>query len=549
VWQGWRVSCWRHTFVGSVVVLLGCAAPAAANVVVRAAPSVAEGDSRSIAVLRPNAATPRDELVAVVAARLPEGQRLRPPSSWRLVGRTSTGRGARALTSYVFVHAARAGDPFRFVFRVDQPTTLIASVLVLGGANRTRPVTSIELRPLPRTLMGTVPRALAGTELPAARPGDLLVVGFASRSTPPPTTPRRMHRRAHVSAALPPRLSMALATSLVGQISPFPGLRPSGGTAFALVIAARTGSSAAATTSPSAKADAPSTAAAPTGTTSKTTTTTTPAKTTPAKTTTTPTTTRPTTTPTTTTPPPATTPPPPTTTPPGSGQSLVSDSFSVANGLITNEYAFFDQGDPASVDSATWQLDSGSLFALDGAGWTGNPDDVAPNALSTNGNDSAIFRLVTKRSDLGNVSVAFRLDNRKLVTTSSTPAVDWDGIHVFLRYQSEFSLYYASINRRDGTSVIKKKVPGGPDNGGTYYDLTPYVSHPVAYGSWQTVKATVQTNANGSVTIALYSGGVLVVQATDNGVGGPAITQPGRVGLRGDNSDFLFDDFRVDALG
>jgi hypothetical protein len=50
-----------------------------------------------------------------------------------------------------------------------------------------------------------------------------------------------------------------------------------------------------------------------------------------------------------------------------------------------------------------------------------------------------------------------------------------------LRYQSETSLYYASINRRDGTSVIKKKVTGGPDNGGTYYDLTPYVAHAVPY--------------------------------------------------------------------
>jgi hypothetical protein len=548
VWQGCRVSRWRHSLVGSAVVLLGCAAPAAAQVVVRAAPATAEGQSRSIAVLRPSVVKQRDELVAVVAARLPEGEQLRPPAGWHLVGRTSTGTGGRALTSYVFVHPARASDPFRFVFRVDQPTTLIASMLVLGGANRTNPVRSIELRPVPRTLQSP--------ELPAAKAGDMLVVGFASRSTPPPATPRRMHRRARVSAAQPPRLSMAVATSPVGQISTIPRLHWSGGTAFALVISARPGSAATGTT-PAAKPDAPSTGTAPTGTSPKTTTT---GTTTTPKTTTAPTTTRPSTTPTTTrpttTPAPPTTPsttapaPPPTTsTPPPADGSLVSDSFSLPDGLITNEYAYFDPSDPASVNSATWQLDSGSLFALGGSGWTGNPDDVEPNAKSTNGTDSAIFRLVTKRSDLGNVSVTFRLDNRKLVSTSSTPAVDWDGIHVFLRYQSEFSLYYASINRRDGTSVIKKKVKGGPDNGGTYYDLTDYVSHPVPYGTWQNVKATVKTNANGSVTIALYSGGTLIVQATDNGVGGPAITQPGRVGLRGDNSDFLFDDFRVDPLG
>ena len=175
----------------------------------------------------------------------------------------------------------------------------------------------------------------------------------------------------------------------------------------------------------------------------------------------------------------------------------MSDAFGIADGLVTNEYAFFSPGDAAARVSPTWQLDSGSLFALGGAGWTGIPDDVEPNALSSNGTDSAIFRLVTKRSDLGNVSVSFSLENRGLTQTSSTPAVAWDGVHVFLRYQSQYSLYYASINRRVGTAVIKKKVPGGPDNGGTYYDLTPYVAHAVAFGSWQAVTATVSNNTDG----------------------------------------------------
>lgn len=546
---------WSLPLLGSIVALLGAAGPAAAGVVVRAAPSQAESASRSVAVLRPGAVKPRDELVAVVAARLEKGDRVRAPSGWKLVGRAGIGTGTRALTQYVFLHPARASDPFRFVFHASKPTTLVASVLVLGGANRIDPVRSIELRPVARTL--------ESPELPVGKAGDMLVVGFASRSTPAPATPRRMHRRAGVFSSDRPRLSMAIATSVIGQLPSLPTLHWRGGTAFALVIAARPLTAASGSTPDAKNPDAPTTTA-PSGTTpTKTTTTTTtpptkttspPTKTTTAPTPTTPTTTRPTTTPTTTTPAPPTTstPPPPTTTttttPPASGGSLVSDSFSVPNGLITNEYAYFDPGDPASVNSATWQLDSGSLFALDGSAWTGNPDDTEPNAKSTNGTDSAIFRLVTKRSDLGDVAVTFRLDNRKLVSTSSTPAVDWDGIHVFLRYQSEFSLYYASINRRDNTSVIKKKVKGGPDNGGTYYELSDEVAHAVPYGSWQTVKATVKTNANGSVTIALYSGGTLVVQATDNGVGGPAITAPGRVGLRGDNSDFLFDDFHVDAL-
>ena len=225
--------------------------------------------------------------------------------------------------------------------------------------------------------------------------------------------------------------------------------------------------------------------------------------------------------------PPVTPPTPPATPAPPPAGLLVSDHFAVADGLVTSEYAYWNPSDAAALVSPIWQLDSGSLFARNGAGWTGVPDDVVPNASASNGNDSAIFRLVTKRSDLGDVAVSFQLNNAGLSQTASTPAEDWDGVHVFLRYQSQTSLYYASINRRDGTAVIKKKVTGGPDNGGTYYELTPYVSHAVPYGSWQQITATVRNNPDGSVTIRLLAGGTLVAQATDTGVGAPRSRRPG----------------------
>jgi hypothetical protein len=225
---------------------------------------------------------------------------------------------------------------------------------------------------------------------------------------------------------------------------------------------------------------------------------------------------------------------------------LLSDSFGGGDGLITNEYAYWNPSDPSSVVSPVWELDSGSLFRRGGAGWTGVPDDRSPDATSSSGNNSAVFRLTTRRSDFGDVSVSFRLRNDGLSSTGSTPPVDWDGVHVFLRYQSEFSLYYASVNRRDGTVVIKKKVPGGPDNGGTYYELTPYVAHAVPYGQWQNVTATVR-NVTGGVQITLSADGVVLAQAVDRGVGGPAITSPGKVGLRGDNANVSIDDFTVTA--
>lgn len=232
-----------------------------------------------------------------------------------------------------------------------------------------------------------------------------------------------------------------------------------------------------------------------------------------------------------------------------SGVSAFYDAFDRADGLITNEFAHFNSGNASAVKSPDWDVTSGSLFIQDHAAWTGIPDGVGPNAGSSNGTDSAVFRLTTKRSDFADAAVQFSLLNQGLTTTARTPAVAWDGCHIFLRYRSEYELYYASINRRDNTVIIKKKVPGGPSNGGTYYNLSPLASNPVPYNRWQQIMATVRDNPDGSVTIALYSEGRLLVQAVDDGsLGGAPLRGSGKVGIRGDNANLKFDDFRVTAL-
>ena len=48
-----------------------------------------------------------------------------------------------------------------------------------------------------------------------------------------------------------------------------------------------------------------------------------------------------------------------------------------------------------------------------------------------------------------------------------------------------------------------------------------------------------------AVAIRLVRDGTVVLETTDAGVGGPPITGAGRVGLRGDNAEFVVDDFRV----
>jgi hypothetical protein len=237
-----------------------------------------------------------------------------------------------------------------------------------------------------------------------------------------------------------------------------------------------------------------------------------------------------------------------TTTPtaPESGALLV-DAFDGADGLVTNEYAHWNPGAKDAVKSDVWALTSGSLLRRNSMGWTGVPDDRAPDATSSTGTNSAVFRLITHRDDFGDVAVSFALVHHGFVTTDSTPAVAWDGVHVLLRYQSEESLYYVSVNRRDGAIVIKKKVPGGPSNGGTYHTLA---SGKAAFtvGAVQRVEATVMTEADGSVTISLVgSDGRTLLRASDTGVGGPPITAAGRIGIRGDNSELSLDDLTVTA--
>ena len=221
-----------------------------------------------------------------------------------------------------------------------------------------------------------------------------------------------------------------------------------------------------------------------------------------------------------------------------------------SDGLVTNEFAHWNSNTPARVVAPDWDMTSGSLFVRDGAGWTGVPDAVSPNATSSNANDSAVFRLNTTRFDFGDVQVSFGLRNDGLTATARTPAQAYDGVHVWLRYYSQYELYAVSVNRRDGAIAIKKKTPGGPSNGGTYYDLVPQGRAAAAYGSWQQIRVDIRNVSITKVAIDLYLDDRLALSAIDDGsIGGPALTKSGAVGLRGDNCEFEFRDFDVRRSG
>jgi len=103
-----------------------------------------------------------------------------------------------------------------------------------------------------------------------------------------------------------------------------------------------------------------------------------------------------------------------------------------------------------------------------------------------------------------------------------------------------------SVNRRDSSVVIKKKCPGGPSNGGTYYSLAKAIpNEPIPFGVWQQIAVSIRDNADGSVSIGFARGGAVVAEATDSGLGCPPNLQNGAVGIRGDNDNFSVENFRV----
>ncbi len=226
-------------------------------------------------------------------------------------------------------------------------------------------------------------------------------------------------------------------------------------------------------------------------------------------------------------------------------QPLLVADFSGPNGLVTNEFAYFNAGHPGAVRSPTWIVTSGSLFAHDNAGWTGVPDRGLTGPRSASVTDSSVFRAVTRRSDFQNATVSFGLLVQRFVPAQNGQAPGWQGVHVFLRYQSPSLLYVVSVDRSDGVIVIKKKVPGGPVDGGTYYTLATVNGTSVA-GKWEQVRVSAVNNGEGGVEILLWLDGRPRLKAVDNGVGDvPPITQPGRVGLRGDFTEFEFNHFTV----
>ncbi|MEK8172154.1 hypothetical protein NKH77_31480 [Streptomyces sp. M19] len=112
-------------------------------------------------------------------------------------------------------------------------------------------------------------------------------------------------------------------------------------------------------------------------------------------------------------------------------------------------------------------------------------------------------------------------------STARTPARDWDGGHLWLRYRGPGQLYALSFRRRDGQVVLKRKrpVPGRPDDEAGGYTTLARRAHGLPYGLWHRVSATARTTGAGTVRLRLALNGRVVLDAEDRDPGrwpGPA---------------------------
>ncbi|WP_067793235.1 hypothetical protein [Actinomadura formosensis] len=232
----------------------------------------------------------------------------------------------------------------------------------------------------------------------------------------------------------------------------------------------------------------------------------------------------------------------------GSGGADFAPATSGRDRLITNEYAHWNPRASDARRSPDWDVTSGSFFARNGVGWSGPPDGATPDARSSTGTGSSVFRMNTRRTDFDDVQVTLRIRTLRFVAGGGrAPTRPSDGVHLMLRRQDQTELYVASLNRRDGLLVVKKKLTGGTENGGTYVTLG-QVRAPFRFGAWQSFGVRITSNGRSLVTIAVSRNGRELLEAVDGGEHGPPIARSGSIGLRADNCEFEFTALRVHPL-
>jgi hypothetical protein len=251
-------------------------------------------------------------------------------------------------------------------------------------------------------------------------------------------------------------------------------------------------------------------------------------------------------------------------------ESSASNSFTPTSGGTTyvNETCSGDVGSGGDFANMDW------FWGQTDMGYAQNPRWFAESGIMTldggSGrcrSDQDLFRMWTRSSEVGTfgdvkMSADYYFDAPRTGYTSQ----GWHGAKFWLRRKLCTNVeacskindngdgnqlgYTAEFQLASNTIIIQKRdaygCAGQPEPG--YYILGS-TSYTMPQDTWKNVAGTVKNNANGSVTIQVIVDGVVKLTATDSGAcGSSPITSPGRVGVRTDFVNSLFDNIKVEAF-
>ena len=219
---------------------------------------------------------------------------------------------------------------------------------------------------------------------------------------------------------------------------------------------------------------------------------------------------------------------------------LFEDPFDGRDRVITNHYAYYSPDDPEAHRSPAWEVQSGCALRDGNRLWTGVPTTNLPNRDCTNGTGSAVFRMWTKRSDFDDVAVSFSLRNNGYTSAGES----WDGVKIYLRRHDGDNFYTAEVNRREGNVIIQRKCNGRYE----LLDVVRSAMSPARIGEWENVGGTVTNQSDGAVRIQVVRESAVVLEATDPPGTCEVLRKPGRIGIRGDRTDFHVDWIEVRGL-
>jgi hypothetical protein len=117
-------------------------------------------------------------------------------------------------------------------------------------------------------------------------------------------------------------------------------------------------------------------------------------------------------------------------------------------------------------------------------------------------------------------------------------------VKIYLRRQDGDNFYTVEVDRREGNVIVQRKCDGRYALlGGTRTASTP----PYA-GEWEGVGGTVVNQPDGAVRLQVVRRDGVVLEVTDPPDTCDALREPGRIGVRGDRTDFQIDGLEVRGL-